>query len=62
MSSLMSTSVIAPASPATGSVEVTLETWDDMIHVWQAFVPFLPEAGQAITGIGAWLGERLARR
>lgn len=41
-------------------VEVTLEIWAEMPHVWHAFAGLLPEADQAIAGIGAWLQERYA--
>jgi acetyl esterase/lipase len=40
-------------------VDVTLEVWDEMIHVWQAFFGMLPEARQAIDGIAAFLRTRL---
>ena len=40
---------------------VELEIWPRMPHVWHAFAPFLPEAGQAIARIGAfvrrWAGD-----
>ncbi len=36
---------------------VTLEEWPEMIHVWQAYFPRLPEARQAITAIGHWLHQ-----
>ncbi len=39
-------------------VDVTLEVWDEMPHVWHAFAGLLPEADRAIAGIGAWLRER----
>ncbi len=39
-------------------VDVKLEVWEDMIHVWQAFGPMLPEARQAIDGIGKFVQER----
>jgi acetyl esterase/lipase len=39
-------------------VAVSLEVWDEMIHVFQAFAPLLPEAQQAIDRIGAYLRER----
>lgn len=42
-------------------VDVTLEPWDDMIHVWQAFSFVLPEARQAIERIGGYLRQRWAR-
>lgn len=40
-------------------VEVILEPWEDMIHVWQAFAALLPEGQQAIERIGAFLRERI---
>lgn len=36
-------------------VDVTLEKWDDMIHVWHAFAFILPEGREAIARIGAYL-------
>jgi acetyl esterase/lipase len=36
-------------------VDVTLEVWDEMPHVWQAFAGFLPEADEAIERIGAFV-------
>jgi monoterpene epsilon-lactone hydrolase len=42
-------------------VAVDLEVWDDMIHVWHAFAPLLPEADAAIARIGAWVRGRLGR-
>jgi epsilon-lactone hydrolase len=40
-------------------VDVTLEVWDEMPHVWHAFAGLLPEADQAIERIGGWLTERM---
>jgi acetyl esterase/lipase len=42
-------------------VNVTIEVWDEMPHVWHAFVGLLPESTQAIERIGAWLRERWPR-
>ena len=36
-------------------VDVTLEVWDDMPHVWQAFASFLPEARQALEHCGQFV-------
>jgi len=36
-------------------VDVTLEVWPEMPHVWHAFAPFLPEASEAIEHIGAFV-------
>ena len=41
-------------------VDVTLEVWDEMPHVWHAFAGLLPEADQAVAGLGAWLDRRYA--
>jgi acetyl esterase/lipase len=39
-------------------VNSTLEIWEDMIHVWHAFHPMLPEGKQAITRVGEFLREQ----
>jgi acetyl esterase/lipase len=39
--------------------EVTLEVWDEMIHVWHIFASMLPEGQQAIDRIGEWVKEKL---
>jgi acetyl esterase/lipase len=36
-------------------VKVTLEPWEDMIHVWQAFASLLPEGRDAIEHIGEFV-------
>lgn len=36
-------------------VDVTLEVWDNMIHVWQLFHPVLPEGVKALERIGEYL-------
>jgi epsilon-lactone hydrolase len=43
------------AKARAAGVDVTLEVWDQMPHVWHAFVGLLPESGQAIEAIGGWL-------
>lgn len=40
-------------------VEVELEVWDGMIHVFQQFAQELPEAREAIDKIGKFLRQRL---
>lgn len=40
-------------------VDVTLEVWDDMIHVWPVFADMLPEGREAIARIGAYVDQRL---
>jgi acetyl esterase/lipase len=39
-------------------VQVSLEPWEDMIHVWQAFASMLPEGRQAIDRIGEFVRIR----
>jgi hypothetical protein len=39
-------------------VDVTLEIWDEMPHVWHAVAGLLPEADQAVAALGAWLDRR----
>lgn len=41
-------------------VEVELECWPEMIHVWQAFAALIPEGREAIERIGLHLAKRLA--
>ncbi len=41
----------------SAGVNVTLEPWDDMIHVWQFFASMLPEGQQAIDRIGQFVRQ-----
>ncbi len=41
----------------SAGVDVTLEPWDDMIHVWQTMAAILPEAQQAIDRIGEFIRQ-----
>ena len=45
---------LAERAKAAG-VDATLEVWDDMIHNWHVFAPFLPEAQQAIDRMGKFI-------
>ena len=36
-------------------VNVRLECWEDMMHVWQFFAPLLPEGRQALVQIGEFI-------
>ncbi len=49
---------VAERAKAAG-VDVTLEQWEDMIHVWHAFGFVLPEAQQAIDRIGGFVREHV---
>ena len=40
-------------------VDSTLELWDDMIHIWPWFAPFLPEGQQAIEQMGDFIKEQV---
>ena len=40
-------------------VDVTLEVWDDMPHIWQAFATFLPEGQQAIDHCGEFIRKHM---
>jgi len=48
---------LAERARAAG-VEVELEVWDDMVHVWQAFAAILPEGREAVERIGAFVRAR----
>ncbi|PON15916.1 alpha/beta hydrolase [Candidatus Entotheonella serta] len=50
---------LAERAKAAG-VQVTLESWDEMIHVWHLFAEALPEGQKAIDGIGAFLRQHIA--
>lgn len=49
---------LAERAKAAG-VDVTLEEWDQMIHVWHFFAFILPEAQQAIERIGEFVRARV---
>lgn len=40
-------------------VDVTLEVWEGMLHVWQVFSPILPEAREALAVIGKYVEARM---
>jgi len=47
---------IAARARAAG-VQVKLEVWPEMIHVWQLFASFLPEGQEAVEGIGKYIHQ-----
>jgi len=47
----------AAAAEAAG-VDVTLEVWPHLIHVWHSFAPVLPEANDGLARVGEWLSDR----
>jgi epsilon-lactone hydrolase len=50
---------VADKAKAAG-IDVELEVWDEMIHVWHVFAKILPEGQQAIDRIGAYVREHTA--
>jgi epsilon-lactone hydrolase len=48
------------AAEAAG-VDVTVECWEAMMHVWHAFAPRFPEGEAALGAIAAWIHDRLGR-
>jgi acetyl esterase/lipase len=52
-----STGLAARAKEA--GVDVTLEVWEEMIHVWHFFHPMLREGREAIARIGEFIRERI---
>jgi len=48
---------LADRARAAG-VDVTLEPWDDMIHMWHMFAAILPEGRQAIDRIGEFIRQQ----
>ena len=49
---------VAERARAAG-VDVVLEPWEDMIHVWQFMASMLPEGQQAIDRIGGFVREHI---
>lgn len=41
-------------------VNVALELWPGLWHVWQLFAGLVPEAGEASARMGRWMGARLS--
>jgi acetyl esterase/lipase len=59
--SLLDEAVALAERARAAGVDVTLRTWTDMIHVFQAFPPDLvPEAAESITGVAAFLAGHLS--
>lgn len=40
-------------------VDVTLEPWPEMVHVWQIFAPMLPEGREALAAAGRFIAARI---
>lgn len=55
---LLDDSVTFAERAHAAGVDVTLEPWEEMIHIWHIFF-MIPEAQQAIDRAGAWLCQRI---
>lgn len=44
----------------TAGVDIQVDYWEKMVHVWQAFGSYLPEALQAIQKLGAYIEKKTA--
>jgi epsilon-lactone hydrolase len=47
------------ARAAQAGVDVTLEVWPEMIHVWHVFGPAVPESEAGVTRVAEFIAERL---
>ena len=56
---LLDESTLVAGRVAACGVPVALEVWPDMIHVWQWFASWLPEAVQAIKRVGVFIRGRI---
>ncbi|MNY64036.1 Monoterpene epsilon-lactone hydrolase [compost metagenome] len=55
---VLSDSVDFAAKAKAAGVDVRLEVWDQMIHVFQQFPEDLPEAREALASIGRFVRSR----
>lgn len=58
---LLDDALVLHEAARSAGVDSTLEIWDDMIHVWHAFHPLLPEGRRGIERIGEYLRAHWAR-
>jgi len=56
---LLSDSVDFANKAKSAGVDVTLEIWKDMQHVWQFAGNMIPESIKAINGIGKFINEKI---
>jgi len=56
---LLGDSLILAERAGLARVDVRLEVWPEMIHVWHAFGGQLAAARRAIAAAGAWMNDRL---
>jgi acetyl esterase/lipase len=48
------------ANAKAAGVDVTLEVWPEMVHVWHLFAPMVPEGREAIARIGQFMAQHTA--
>ncbi len=56
---LLDDSVRFAEKARVAGVDVTLEVWGEMLHVWHLFADELPEAQRAIERVGEFLRQHL---
>jgi monoterpene epsilon-lactone hydrolase len=56
---LLDDAVLLAENGRRDGVDVTLEAWPDMIHVWHVFAGRVPESTAAVQRIGEFLRQRL---
>jgi epsilon-lactone hydrolase len=59
---LLDDAVLLAESGRRDGVDVTLEAWPDMVHVWHVFAGRVPESTAAVDRIGEFLRARLVGR
>jgi acetyl esterase/lipase len=56
---LINDSILLEERAKQCGVDATMETWEDMFHVWHMYAPMLPEGQQAIDRIGEFVREKM---
>ena len=56
---LLDDSIRLAGKAGAAGVEVRLEVWPEMIHVWQMFHPMLADGRRSLAVAGAWLKDRM---
>lgn len=59
LETLLDDSTRLAARAEAAGVDVTLEVWPEMVHVWQLFAPMIPEGREAIARIGQFLRQKM---
>lgn len=57
--SLIDDSNLLAQKATEDGVEVELEVWDHMFHVWHSYAPILPEGQEAVDRVGEYIKARL---